>query len=286
MQHCTDCGAAIDEDWMYCKECGEKISDGINDSEAKHHKTEADESNENISRSRSRKLGRFMAGFGAVVLTISVFAPWISAGFFQVTGLKAGGWIMLIEAAIVLACSYWFWGSWSHLIVFADGLFIVARVLAALSDLSDTARQNSEMTSSGLESVSVTPEIGIYLAVIGGLLMMGGALLSFVRDAVYVSTQNRGKSEENSEGNSGFTSLVDQTEEMDKEVQEMLRASIKLAESREVVTDTELKNSIYPNHTLGYEDADEWWDEAEGLLEDQSRMTRLDSTGRRWSVSD
>jgi len=286
MEHCTDCGAAIGETWTYCKECGEKVSNDIDNSESKNHQSRADQSDIDSSRSRSRKAGRYLAGIGAVILAISVFAPWLSAGIFQVTGLQVGGWVMLIEAAIVLACSYWFWGSWSHLIVFADGLFIVGRIGFALSDLSDTARQNSEVTSSGLEGASVTPEIGIYLAVLGGLFMMGGAFLSFVRDLVYVSTLQSGRSEENSDNNPELPTLADQAEEMDDEVQEMLKACIRLAEGENVVTDRELKGSIYPDHTLGYEESDEWWEEAEELLEDQSPITRLDSTGRRWSISD
>ena len=116
---------------------------------------------------------------GGVLAVIGAFLPWASFMGMSVNGLDGDGAITLILGAAAGAVILL--REWEQVDQIGVGVLGLLTLGIGYMDYSDIDSLASGSQTSGL-SLSISPGIGLYLTILGGILMLAAAALGY-RDA-------------------------------------------------------------------------------------------------------
>lgn len=294
MPYCPECGEEVDEDWVHCSGCGEKLPDissgGQERSQEETEPTVQKNNMEGVLFTTSQL--RLGASLGFVVIVISTLLPWFSAEILassvQRTGLQTpDGKLLLGTAAVGLVIVGVNWGRIGRVTglmvglgsTLLSGLYIANPLFGARAELSQ------QYTAQEIEAAAsvVQPDIGLYLTVIGGTIAMvagGAASLRSDWKTEHPSSSDTPKKE------SGEALAPPSYHTRPPEEQALLEDIEKALESESVLTDSEIKHRFYNDHPLEQSDRQTWWADVQVLLQNVDEIEQLDSTGRRWGLAD
>lgn len=199
MSYCPECGFEVDRDDRYCPDCGHDLSSGGRDSgqsdvdrsvETPDAVTDpspgdADENGDGPSPSTGRfTTGQkiLLAGTGLAVL--GAFLPWITANLLgtnvSVRGIDRDGLFTLILALLAGGVCLFRWGRIARASVFLLGILITAIGILYIGDPLFGV-DISTSTNPELLRAAVNPGFGLYLTAIGGVGILGGPLVDYLR---------------------------------------------------------------------------------------------------------
>lgn len=229
--------------------------------------------------SRSRRV----AFGGAAIIGMATFLPWFSVGPFEIPmlGLETDGILTLLAAGGITLLVRRSWNQDTRSVAAFLGvgvatltiLYLVYPALGSSSPLLTAVTGQQLRPADG----AVTVRSGLYMCLAGALTVVG---------AVMYSEHIESKSDQ-----TAIDSAPDATEpaappsdDADERQPALLDAIASYMDEYPVVTDHELKYNVYPDHPLGFDDRDEWWNFVETELESHSKFEQLDTTGRRWAL--
>jgi len=139
-----------------------------------------------------------------------------------------------------------------------------------------------------LESGSPVAEVfGFGLVAIGGSIIAAGSLgilYKIVVDGVRRG-MNPGDDADGAIEDEGIE-VIPQAERGElTEAESLVEAVVARLREERVLRTRELTTQLYPEHTLGYDDAEEWYDRVESLLSSDDRIELADGAGTRWTLA-
>ena len=129
---------------------------------------------------------RLATGVGVVGVVIGAFLPWVSVSLpplvsETVNGIDADGVITLIVAVVVGAAIVWKWTKVTQILSVIGGL--VAAGLGLLYITDPLAGVDFDSASGeAIAQEAASPEIGLYVTAIGGVILLVGGILGLLSD--------------------------------------------------------------------------------------------------------
>lgn len=113
---------------------------------------------------------------GSIGAAVGAFLPWFSLNVFGTSatrrGIEADGVITLIAAVMVFIVVAWRWGPWQRGVSFVFGLFILGLGSIYIYDPLFGVRDQLTAQQEQYQHL-ISPDIGLYLTAIGGLIIVG-----------------------------------------------------------------------------------------------------------------
>ena len=140
-----------------------------------------------------------------------------------------------------------------------------------------------------LESGSPLSELlGFGLVAIGGLIVTAGGLgilYKIVVDGVRRGTNSGWDEAVEAAEDEGFEVVPPAERGELSEAGSLVETVVDRLREERTLRSGDLKGQLYPEHTLGYDDAEEWYDRVESLLSRDDRIERAGGTGDRWTLA-
>lgn len=213
MPYCANCGAEQSTDAQFCEACGADLGPASADLTEESTTRQRDVGTDPPPAGRSGATRAATAGIngqpagrgtgvsapvgrsrevqaaygGGILVVIAAFLPWLGAQVLatsvSVTGVQGGdGVITLVLAAVPLTVAAWRWNRYSQAFVALGGAAVT--LLAGsyiVSPLWNIDLSQYPPTQQRIIRRAWGPKIGLYLTVLGGLLMVGGILWAIWR---------------------------------------------------------------------------------------------------------